>query len=46
MNKFKTSNQLKNEALRELRQAIIDIKAGKFKLRTTSTQEILLNCVK
>jgi hypothetical protein len=46
MNKFKTSNQLKNEVLREIRHAIIEIKAGRFKLRTTSTQEILLNCVK
>lgn len=46
MNKFKFSNQHKSDSLKELRQALIDIKAGTFALRTTSTQEILNNCVK
>jgi len=46
MNKFKMSNQHKSDVLFELRQTIIDIKAGRFKLRTTSTQEILAACIK
>lgn len=46
MNKFKGVSQLKSQVMCGIQQDIIDIKAGTFKLKTTSTQEILRSCVK
>lgn len=46
MNKFKLTNSHKSHILEGLRSDIIEIKAGRFKLKTTSTQEILMGCVK
>ena len=45
MHKFKLSNAHRNLVILNLREAIADLKAGRFPLKGSSTQEIINNCV-
>jgi len=45
MHKFKLSNAHRNLVILNLREAVADLKAGRFPLKVSSTQEMINNCV-